>query len=252
MGARVILACRNPARGEAARAEIAADTGSRALDLHLVDFSEQASIRAFASEVLASYDDLHVLVNNAGLWSATRRHTPEGLELTWATNALGYFLTTRLLLDRLIDSGSARIVNVASNLARDLDLDDLGFERRPYSGVLAYAQSKQANRMLTWALARRLQGTGVTANAVHPGGVRTGIFRKGGTGVRGWLVANAARLVGMSPRRGADTALWLASSPDVEGKSGLYYFKRKVQVCPFRDEAREERLWARCEEMTAG
>jgi len=251
MGARVILACRNPARGAAARAEIAAETGNQALDLHLVDFSDQASVRAFASEVLASYPELHVLVNNAGLWSAVRRTTPDGLELTWATNALGYFLITELLRERLCESAPARIVNVASDLARDLDLEDLGFESLEYDGVRAYAQSKQANRMLTWALARRLEGTGVTANAVHPGGVRTGIFRKGGKGVTGWLVSTAAALVGKSPRRGADTVLWLASSPEVEGRTGLFYVDRKVRPCRFRDEPAEERLWAICSRMTS-
>jgi len=248
-GARVVLACRNAERGETARADIVRTTGNGAVDVRLVDFSVPASIRAFAAAVLQEHPALHILVNNAGVWSPERRLTAEGLELTWATNMLGYFLTTTLLLDRLRASAPARVVVVASELAGDLDLDDLGFTRRPYGGVAAYAQSKQANRMFTWALARRLHGSGVTANALHPGGVATGIFRKGG-GLGGRVVHALTRLFARSPARGADTALWLAASPEVEGRTGLFFVDRRERRCRFRDEAHEERLWARCEVMT--
>ena len=138
-----------------------------------------------------------MLVNNAGTWLTRREETDEGIERTWATNMLGYFLLTEALRPLLARSAPARVVNVASELAHDLDLSDVEFERRPYEGVTAYAQSKQANRMWTWALARRLEGTGVTANAMHPGGVNTPLFRKGG----GWK-SLAAR--GLRPRDGED------------------------------------------------
>jgi NAD(P)-dependent dehydrogenase (short-subunit alcohol dehydrogenase family) len=248
-GARVVLACRNAERGEAARADIVATTGNPAVDVRLVDFSRPPSIRAFAAAFAAEHPALHVLVNNAGTWSPQRRTTEEGFELTWATNMLGYFLTTTLLLDLLRRGAPARVVVVASELARDLDLDDLAFTRRPYDGVTAYAQSKQANRMFTWALARRLAESGVTANAMHPGGVATGIFRKGG-GLGGRLVDAASRLFGRSPARGADTAVWLAADAEVEGRSGLFFKDRRERSCRFRGEREEERLWARCAAMT--
>ena len=186
MGAGVVLACRSHERGEAARRELEAETGNDRLSVMELDASRQASIRDFARELPKRHRQVHVLVNNAGLWSHRRQESVEGIELTWATNVLGYFLLCELLLDALRASAPARIVNVASRLARGLDLSDVEFKRRRYDGVAAYAQSKQAERMLTWALARRVLDTGVTANAVHPGGVATGIFAKGG-GVKGFL-----------------------------------------------------------------
>jgi NAD(P)-dependent dehydrogenase (short-subunit alcohol dehydrogenase family) len=249
-GARVILVGRDAGRTAAARDDIAAGIPGAALEVQLVDLSRPPLIRTFAAGILAAHKNLHVLVNNAGGWAGERRVTPEGLEQTWATNVLGYFLTTRLLLERLCESAPARVVNVASNLAHGLALDDVGFERRRYDGIAAYAQSKQANRMFTWALARRLEGRGVTANALHPGGVHTGIFRKGG-GLKGWAAQAFTSAMGKSPQAGADTAVWLAASPEVEGRSGLYFVDRRVQPCEFRNEAEEERLWALCEGQTA-
>jgi NAD(P)-dependent dehydrogenase (short-subunit alcohol dehydrogenase family) len=250
MGARVVLACRDAGRGEAARAEIAATTGNHDLEVRIVDVSLQSSIRTFAAQFLAEHESLHILVNNAGGWSNARKLTAEGIEQTWATNVLGYFLLTQLLLDRLKVSAPARIVSVASMLARDLDLSDVGFARRRYSGLTAYAQSKQANRMWTWALARRLRGTGVTANAMHPGGVATGIFGKDG-GVMGAMVGAASRVLARTPTQGADTVVWLASSPEAEGQSGLFFMDRDVRVCDYRNPEQEEALWRLCEEMTA-
>jgi NAD(P)-dependent dehydrogenase (short-subunit alcohol dehydrogenase family) len=249
LGATVILACRSAERGQSARAEIARDTGNERVEVGLVDFASQASIRAFARDLAERHPELHVLVNNAGMWSARRRFSPDGIELTWATNQLGYFLGTELLAPLLQRTGSARIVVVASDFAGDLDLDDVNFLRRRYDGMAAYRQSKQANRMWTWALARRLHGTGVTANALHPGGVATGIFSKGG-GVLGASASTYMRLAGISPHEGADTVVWLSTAADVEGINGRYWFKRAERTCRFRDAAAEERLWERCAEMT--
>jgi len=249
MKARVVLACRDKGRGEAARADIAKSTGNEALEVEIVDFSLQSSIRAFAARFLTRHPALHILVNNAGGWSNTRKLTSEGVEQTWATNMLGYFLLTELLLERVKASAPARIVSVASMLARDLDLSDLNFDRRRYSGTTAYAQSKQANRMWTWALARRLRGTGVTANAMHPGGVATGIFAKEG-GMMGQVIGAASRVLARTPARGADTAVWLATSPEVEEQSGQFFMDRRVRVCDYRNSEQEEALWKRCEEMT--
>jgi NAD(P)-dependent dehydrogenase (short-subunit alcohol dehydrogenase family) len=249
-GAHVILACRNEARAEAARAAIARSTGSRALEVQLVDFSRPAQIRAFARAVREAHPALHVLVNNAGGWSSSRRETAEGLERTWATNMLGYFLTTELLRPLLLAGAPARIVNVASLLAYGLDLSDTGFTRRRYDGIAAYAQSKQANRQWTWALARRLEGSGVTANAMHPGTVNTGIYRKNG-GLRGAAATLWEVFHGRTPAEGADTVLWLAASPEASGGNGLFFIDRQERECEFRNRDEEERLWAACEAMAA-
>jgi NAD(P)-dependent dehydrogenase (short-subunit alcohol dehydrogenase family) len=250
LGAHVVMAVRSPEKGERARREVMGATG-RDVEMAVVDLASRKSIRAFARDVAARHAKIDVLVNNAGIWSDRRQLSPEGIELVWATNVLGYFLVTELLRPRLLAAGRARVVNVASRLAGELDLADVQFERRPWSGRAAYAQSKQAGRMLTWALARRLEGTGVTANALHPGFVATEIFAKGG-GLVGLGGSIWSKLRGLSPDEGADTVVWLAASPDVETRSGLFWAERQERRCRFRDEAGEEALWALCEEMTAG
>lgn len=249
-GYETILAARSRARCEAAARDIASTTGAAPPEVMEVDFSLPASIRSFAAALAARHSSLDVLVNNAGIWSTARRETSDGRELVWATNQLGYFLTTELLLPLLRASPSARIVNVASELARDLDLSDVEFRRRAYTPITAYAQSKQANRMWTRALARRLTGTAITANSMHPGGVATGIVGKGG----GPLVRFAglfARHIGRTPAEGADTALWLATSEGVAGRTGLFYVDRRERRCRFTNEPEEEKLYALCAAMTA-
>jgi NAD(P)-dependent dehydrogenase (short-subunit alcohol dehydrogenase family) len=248
LGARVVMAVRDPEKGERARRSVMGATG-REVEMAVVDLARHESIRRFARDFSARHPRLDVLVNNAGIWTERRRVSPDGIELTWATNVLGYFLVTELLLPPLKAAGKARVVNVASQLAGDLDLHDVQFERRPWSGRVAYAQSKQADRMLTWALARRLAGTGVSANAMHPGFVATEIFGKGGG-----LVSVAASLYSKvrakRPEEGADTVVWLAASPDVEGRSGLFWIDRQERRCRFRDEAGEEALWSLCRLMS--
>jgi retinol dehydrogenase-12/retinol dehydrogenase-13 len=248
LGARVIMAVRDPEKGERARRSVMGATG-RAVELAIVDVASQRSIRTFARDLAARHRKLDVLVNNAGIWSERRRLSSDGIELVWATNVLGYFLVTELLLPLLQEAGRARVVNVASELAGELDLADVQFERRPWSGRSAYAQSKQADRMLSWALARRLAGTGVTANAMHPGFVATEIFGKGG-GLVSQAVSLYSKLGARRPEEGADTVVWLAASPDVEGRSGLFWKDRQERRCRFRDEAGEEVLWSLCRDMT--
>jgi retinol dehydrogenase-12 len=249
LGAHVVMAVRNPDKGERARRSIMSATG-REVEMATVDLASRKSIRSFARDFGARHPKLDILVNNAGIWAERRRVSPDGIELVWATNVLNYFLVTELLLPRLKAAGRARVVNVASQLARDLDLLDVQFERRPYSGQTAYAQSKQADRMLTWALARRLEGTGVTANALHPGFVATEIFGKGG-GLVSLGVSLYSKLRAQRPEEGADTVVWLAASPDVEGRSGLFWADRQERQCRFREEAGEEALWALCRDMTS-
>ena len=248
LGAHVILACRSAERGARACDELER-VGPGTAELRLVDLARPASIRGFAQSCAKDFDHLDVLVNNAGIWSMKRLESPGGVELTWATNQLGYFLLTRELRGLLRQSRTARIVNVASQLARDLDLKDVEFKRRRYTGITAYAQSKQANRMFTWALARRLEGP-VTANALHPGGVATPLFGKGG-GLLARAAGAVAHFIGRSPADGADTALWLAASPEVEGLSDRFWIDRAEVRCRFRDPEREEHLWSLCESMIA-
>jgi len=250
LGARVVMAVRNPEKGEKARRAVMGATG-REVEMAVVDLASRKSIRAFARDFAGRHPRLDVLVNNAGIWSESRKVSPDGVELVWATNVLNYFLVTELLLPQLQAAGKARVVNVASQLAGELDLTDVQFERRPWSGRTAYAQSKQADRMLTWALARRLSGTGTTANAMHPGFVATEIFGKGG-GLVSLFTSLYSKLRGRRPEEGADTVVWLAASPDVENRSGLFWINRQERRCRFRDEAGEEALWALCQEMTAG
>jgi NAD(P)-dependent dehydrogenase (short-subunit alcohol dehydrogenase family) len=249
-GARVLMACRDRARGETARREAVERSGNGQVELLLADLAVQADVRRLAADVRAR-GALHVLVNNAGIIAPRRELGPDGIELTWATNVLACWLLAEELGDVLRAGAPARIVNVASELAGGLDLADVEFRRRPYTGVSAYAQSKQADRMLTWVLARRLGDSGVTANALHPGTVATPLLARA-SGRSGAAAAAWARAVGRTPEEGADTLVWLAGSVDVAGVSGEYWIDRRKVRCRFRDEPGEERLWELCRQMTAG
>jgi NAD(P)-dependent dehydrogenase (short-subunit alcohol dehydrogenase family) len=175
-----------------------------------------------------------------------REKSMDGIELTFATNVLGYFLLTRELIDLLKASEPSRIVNVASQFASDLDLDDLQFERRSFDSVKAYAQSKACDRLFTWALVRRLKGTRVTANAMAPGLiVDTGLYRHSPPE----LVESLRKRSGRTIAQGADTAVWLATSLDVEGVSGEFFYDREKIPCEFRNTKSEEKLWQICESL---
>ena len=248
LGADLVLGCRDTTKGAALAAELARGPDQGRVDVVQVDIASRASTEAFARKILASCPRLDVLVNNAGVsrGEQPRAETADGVEVTFATNVVGYYLTCLLLLPRLHESAPSRIVNVASTFASDLDLDDLQFQRRPYESMKAYAQSKACDRLLTWALARRLEGTRVTANAMAPGLiVDTGLYRTTPPEV----IARLRQRGGRTPADGADTAVWLASSPDVEGVSGRFYENRKEIPCSFRNTDAEERLWSICEKV---
>jgi NAD(P)-dependent dehydrogenase (short-subunit alcohol dehydrogenase family) len=250
-GATVVCVCRDRGRGEAAVAEIRAKSGNADVALMLADLSSQRSIRALAEEIRRRYDRLHVLINNAGVVIPERRLTADGLEATFALNHLGYFLLTNLLLGVLETSAPARIVNVASEASRmgTMDFDDLMFERR-YGAFRAYGRSKLANIMFTYDLARRLDGTNVTVNAVHPGGVAT----RFGEEIGGILkpLFKLARPFMRTPEKGAETVIWLASAPELEGRTGGYYADKKPikSARVSYDEAIRARLWRVSEELT--
>jgi len=227
MGARVGITGRDRTRAEGAAAAIAKESGNPAVDVFVADMSSQAEVRRLADEVLATYPRLDVLLNNVGGFWAHRHVTADGLERTFALNHLAPFLLTNLLLDRLIASAPARVVTVASGAQAQgkMDFDDLMGEPE-YSGSEAYGRSKLANVMFTYELAKRLDGTGVTANTLHPGLTNTSFSSEDPSRVMAPVVFMLRPFM-RSPERGADTAVYLASSPEVEGMTGRYYADRK-------------------------
>jgi NAD(P)-dependent dehydrogenase (short-subunit alcohol dehydrogenase family) len=250
-GARIVLIGRDTGRTEAARADVMARSGSRDVSFLLCDFSSQAAIRRLAAEFRAGHDRLDVLVNNAGGVNKRRQVTEDGIERTFAVNHLGYFLLTNLLCDLLVRSAPARVVTVASVGHRrgTLDFDDLGFERGGYSIMRAYGRSKLANVLFAAELARRLAGTGVTSNSLHPGSVATNIW----SGAPLWakpIINILFRPSFISAQEGAQTIVQLAASPSLEGVTGQYFEQGKpVPPSPLaQDEALARRLW----EVSAG
>ena len=246
-GARVILVGRNPQKLEAALEDVRRRGDSDAVDGLLCDFSSQADVRKLAETVTTGYDRLDVLVNNAGTVYASRTVTGDGIEATLAVNHLGAFLLTSLLLELLTSSAPARIVNVSSvgHYSGTMDFDDLGFERGGYQIMRAYSRSKLANILFTRSLAERLAGTGVTANALHPGAVATGIWSRAPWFARP-VLAVAKRLFMISPAEGAERIVYLATSPDVADTTGLYFEndRPKAPSTLAQDAKTAERLWA--------
>lgn len=245
-GAHVVLACRDAVRGEETAADINDGNEAERATVMTVDTSAPTSIAAFAREYRDTYGPLDVLVNNAGVLLTDRRTSIDGIELTFATNVLGYYLVTAELLDALKAAEPSRVVNVASAYAGHVDLEDLQFGRRPYDGMTAYAQSKACDRMLTWALARRLDGHSVTVNAMAPGLVLdTRLYRQ----LPAETKRELARYGSRSVTEGAETAAWLASSPEVECVTGSFFEQGTEIPCEFRDKTAEERLWRICEQF---
>jgi len=245
-GAEMVLVARDPAKAAATLDEVRRRSGKTAVSTLCCDFASPAAIRQLAADFTASHRRLDVLVNNAGTVNPTRRLTEGGVELTFAVNHLGYFLLTQLLLDLLARSGAARIVSVASVAHFDgrLDLDDLAYARGGYSLLRAYARSKLANVLHTRELARRLAGTAVTANCLHPGPAASHIWTKASWWARP-LLAIAGPFFMIPPAVGADRIVHLAASPAVASASGGYY-DRDALVEPSaaaRDQDTARRLW---------
>jgi NAD(P)-dependent dehydrogenase (short-subunit alcohol dehydrogenase family) len=249
MGGQVVLVGRDRGRTEAAAAEIGA-TGTVPPKVEIADLASMEQVRALAGR-LASLERIDVLINNAGLVLGERRVTKDGFEHVFAVNHLAPFLLTNLLLPKLTGSAPARVVTVTSDAhsAASLDLDDPSLEH-DWNSWRSYANSKLANILFTRELARRLAGTGVTANCAHPGVVRTGFGREGKLLLR--LGTTIARPLFLSPERGADTIVYLASSPDVAEETGGYYVKRQRREpsAAARDDAAARKLWDISEKMT--
>jgi NAD(P)-dependent dehydrogenase (short-subunit alcohol dehydrogenase family) len=251
-GAHIGIVGRDLRRAQAAAADIMRESGNPArVDIFVADVSVQAEVRKLATEVLDQYPQLDVLINNVGGFWATRHVTADGLEHTFAVNHLAPFLLTHLLLDRIKASAPARIVTVSSGAQAmgRIDFDDLQGARK-YSGQRAYNQSKLANVMFTYELARRLAGTGVTATVLHPGVVRTGFGAEDPTPAMRTLTA-VVRPFMKSPTQGATTSIYAASSPDVEGLSGVYFANSKARKSSKRsyDRADAAQLWTLSEQL---
>jgi NAD(P)-dependent dehydrogenase (short-subunit alcohol dehydrogenase family) len=246
MGARVGITGRDQARAERAALAIARESGNHGVDIFVGDMSSQAEVRRIADEVLSAYPRLEVLLNNVGGFWAHRHLTADGLEHTFALNHLAPFLLTSLLLDRLEASAPARVVTVSSGAQSmgKINFDDLMGEQ-DYSGQKAYNQSKLANVMFTYELARRIHGSKVTANALHPGMTSTAFSAEDPNRSMKPVVL-VVRPFMRSPRRGADTAVYLASSPEVEGVTGQYFANRKPKTSnkSTYDTGTTARLWA--------
>jgi NAD(P)-dependent dehydrogenase (short-subunit alcohol dehydrogenase family) len=244
MDATVVAVGRNPQKGAEVVAEIKRSASSDKVEFMQADLSSQQSIRDLARTFTDKYVQLHVLINNAGGVFSRRETTVDGLEMTFALDHLAYFLLTDLLLPVLERSAPARIVNVSSAAqgSGKINFDDLQGAKR-YSGWRAYGQAKLANVLFTYELARRLQGTGVTATCLHPGFVATG-FAQNNSGALQALV-KAGQIFAISPEKGAETSVFLASSPQVEGVSGRYFANKKERKSAKQsyDESVARRLW---------
>jgi NAD(P)-dependent dehydrogenase (short-subunit alcohol dehydrogenase family) len=243
-GAHLVLVGRDPAKANAAVARIRRSVPAATLETRIADLSQLGNVRKLGQE-LASLPRIDVLLNNAGAMFTHRQVTTDGLERTFALNHMAYFSLSLMLKERMAASGPARIVNVASEAHRSqtLDFNDLQTEHR-YRGWVAYGRSKLCNILFTRALARRLAGTGVTANCLHPGFVASRFGDESG-GLLSIAVGIAKRLFAVSPQEGAETSVHLASAPEVESRNGLYFVK-SAPATPSEaacDDAAAERLW---------
>ena len=251
LGATVVLAGRDPDKCAGAASRLQRVTGNRSISFLVADLSSQEDIRRLARAFEDRFDRLDVLVNNAGGYFRSRQVSADGIEMTFALNHLGCFLLTHLLLDRLWKSRSARVINVASQDHRSgrIDFDDLMGEKQ-YDRRKAYAQSKLANLLFTYGLARRIGNPGPTVNALCPGSVRTNLGAN-----NGWLRKQLLGLLDrrrISPEQGADTVIYLAGSPEVQGVTGRYFIRRAETVSSdaSHDEQTAERLWRISQTLT--
>lgn len=252
-GAHVIAVARNPEKGKRVVEEIRRVAGHEKVDLLICDLSSQSDIRHLADQINTTYPALHVLVNNAGGYFSPRQETVDGIEYTWALNHLAYFLLTNLLLDKLKSSTPARIINVSSIGHKiKTHFDDIEYKTKRYSTGRAYQKSKMANVMFTFSLAKKLEGSGISVNVLHPGWVNSAFGRSAGGLFNKLLFFVLRNTVMVDAAQGAKTAIYLASSPEVEGITGEYWayckIARPMQWSKNTDV--QDSLWQLCEEMT--
>lgn len=254
MDATVVMVCRNAEKGRAARNQIVKESGNNSVDLLIADLSSQESIRGLTRSYTQKYEKSHVLVNNAGTYFTKRHVTSDGMETTFAVNYLAPFLLTNLLLDALKSSAPARVINVAGayHAKGAIDFDDLQGERE-YDGARANNQAKLALVLFTYELARRLEGTGVTVNCLHPGAVATGgVLKDPDLPLLSRVLYRLVTPFFKSPKRGAETTLYLASSPEVEHLTGKYFVDKKMTRSSPKsyDTSLARRLWEVSAELT--
>ncbi len=245
-GARIVLIARDAGRGDATLAKLKAANPAARHTIHFGDLSSIADMKRVAEAVAAAEPRIDVLVNNAGAVFLSRQESVDGLEMTFATNHMAYFVVTNILLDRLKAAGNARIVSTASDAhkAGKLDFGDLQL-RSKYRTVTAYGNSKLCNILFTRELAKKLAGSGVTATCLHPGFVGTRFGQNNAKSGFMKFIARTAMSFGLKPEEGAKTIIWLASSPEVEGQSGGYYYKckRTMPAAAGQDDSDAKRLW---------
>lgn len=251
-GYMVVILCRNKQKGEEALIDIKRESGSKEIDLLLCDLGNLSLIRQAAALFLEKYPGLNILINNAGVILPGRYETSDGFELQFGVNHLGHFLLTNLLLDTLISSAPARVINVTSGAHKigKIHFDDINLKNR-FNFIKAYGQSKLANILFTYELADRLQGTGVDVNCFHPGAVasRMGINRDTGFGT---TITRILKPFFQTPKAGASTGIYLATSEDVKGITGQYFIKKKAVKSSglSYDKRLGKRLWEISEKMT--
>jgi NAD(P)-dependent dehydrogenase (short-subunit alcohol dehydrogenase family) len=251
MGASVCIVARNRSKGQTVLEEIGRETNNVQLELFIADLSSMADVRKLAQEFTAKRTTLDVLLNNAGAFYSERKLSADGLEMTFALNHMSYFLLTNLLLPTLKNTPNARVVSVSSaaHTSGKLDFENLQGEQK-FNGWKVYSDSKLENALFTFALARRLAGTGVTANCLHPGFVKTS-FGEGNSGIFSVVLGIAKNLFAISIEAGAQTMIHLASSPDVAGVTGKYFDKSKAvsSSAASLDQAVQEKLWVHSEKL---
>lgn len=248
LGAKVYMACRSLDSANQAKDEIIKETGNPNVFVKHLDLASIDSIQKFAESFKQEENKLNVLINNAGLWTKTKKLTELNVEQTFAVNVLGHHLLTQLLLDQLKNAAPSRIINTASHYAGGLDIDDINFDKRKFNETLAYKQTKQANRMLTREWARRLEEDNISVYSLTPGFIPdTELFREQNV-VGKFLMKVFALIEGRTIEEGADTIVWLASAEKLNGSNGGFYNQRKEEKCKFNDPEEEKRLWDKCEE----
>jgi NAD(P)-dependent dehydrogenase (short-subunit alcohol dehydrogenase family) len=248
LGAKVYMACRSLDSANEAKDEIVKETGNNNVFVRYLDLSSINSIIKFVEQFKKEESKLDVLINNAGLWTKTKKLNDINVELTFAVNVLGHHLLTKLLLDELKNAAPSRIINTASHYAGGLDIDDINFDKRKYNETLAYKQTKQANRMLTRQWARMLENYNISVYSMTPGFVpSTELFREQNV-IGKFLLKVFALIAGRTIEEGADTLVWLAIAEKINGTNGGFFNQRREEKCKFNNPDEEKRLWDKCEE----
>ncbi|MBS3945798.1 MAG: SDR family oxidoreductase [Melioribacter sp.] len=250
-GAKLYLAGRSINSANDAREEIIRETNNENIFVRELDLSSPESIRKFADSFNKEENKLDVLINNAGLWSDKKQISDFGAEMTFSVNVIGHQLLTKLLIDKLKNGAPSRIINVASHFAGGLEIDDVNFVKRKYSGTLAYKNTKQANRMLTREWAKHLENDNITVYSMTPGFIpSTDLFRDQNF-IGKALLKLFGLIEGRTIQQGADTIVWLASTETIPGSNGGFFKDRKEEKCKFLNPSEEKKLWDKCEEFVA-